>query len=609
MPKSTTAERTILYPRVSVAVCGAPEKTGVDPDLAAQVTATPGPANGLLTYNPPMSHLDARTLMGWAVEEQGGEKFGDEFLLLDHYGRKVRATNNVRNRPYYDATAEDRAQDILNRRFEFNGEPMLVAQEGWLLDGQHTCGGLIRAYERWLLDKDAKTGERIWLEQWPEDKYPDGPTIDKIIIYGISSADNVVNTMNTGKPRSLADVLYRSPYFASLPARDSKTGIDRVTAGKVTSSAIGQVWLRTGMYLSNFGSRRTTAEAVAWLEAHGGTKGKFLACVRHVLEADKDGRVSSLIPLGYAVCVMWLMAQSDTSEEKAEKYYADDERNIKRLDFSLWDKAVEFVSEFGKVKTIKDSDETEPVGKLSELTLALIAINNTSTENSNSAVERNYVITRAWNKFKSNKKVTADDVKVKYLRADKYGVRRLDDSPELGGRLLGGIDLGADKIVRSDDDTRFAAPVMDNGTATPPEVSEQITNGTNGTHTEDTSTPSVPPSPLTVAADGVLQLVASVASEQKVTVVLLRTPSGGYAVWGDAQCDLIAPYVTKKRKMHPKGLVQITLRSDESEQLVDLLTDAGIEVALVVENVAATNGDPKYTVEKVCRAAAKVRKS
>jgi hypothetical protein len=36
-------------------------------------------------------------------------------------------------------------------------------------------------------------------------------------VYGVREDDDVVNTVNTGKPRSFADVVYRSKLFQKLP--------------------------------------------------------------------------------------------------------------------------------------------------------------------------------------------------------------------------------------------------------------------------------------------------------------------------------------------------------------------------------------------------------
>jgi len=41
--------------------------------------------------------------------------------------------------------------------------------------------------------------------------------------------------------------------------------------------------------------------------------------------------------------------------------------------------------------------------------------------------------------------------------------------------------------------------------------------------------------------------------------------------------------------------------ADETEQLVEHLTGAGLSVALVSESLAPVNGDPKYVVETVFR--------
>ncbi len=57
----------------------------------------------------------------------------------------------------------------------------------------------------------------------------------------------------------------------------------------------------------------------------------------------------------------------------------------------------------------------------------------------------------------------------------------------------------------------------------------------------------------------------------------------------------------KKSKMHPKGVVQITFRADEAKVLGELLTDAGVVVAFVVEPVVRSSGQPEYTVERIVR--------
>jgi hypothetical protein len=589
VPKPTI--RPVLYPRVSVAVCASPDKSGVDESVRTYLISSlgrgEGQCAGLVSYNPPLTHIDARTLLDWQVEEEGGEKFGDDYLLLDRTGRKVRCTKNVRNRPLVMSLVEDRVQDILNARWELNGETVIISREGDVLDGQHTLVAVVLAYEDWLTEQETTQGERKWVSVWPDEEHPDGPSIDKIIVYGISSSDRVVNTMNTGKPRSLADVLYRSPYFASLPAR-AKTNVDRVTAGKVTSSAIGSVWVRTGMYHHGFGSRRTTAEAVAWLESHGGKSGKLLAAVRHVLESNTDGKISDLVTLGSAATYLFLMASSATEDKQVGKYYAADERSSKRLDFSLWEKAEEFWTEFGKTKEdVDDAGFKVTTGKLKELTFSLRALTAASTNPADTAKEKDYVICRAWERFSKGKSVRFEDVQCKYTDPDpRTGARKLATTPSVGG-----IDLGTEKVPVSDDEG--LAPHLD--TETEVENGKHEAEQTHGKpHRSNT--------PVTgIAADGIEHLVQLVRDAEGVDAVFTRTPSSkNWTVWGDG-CDVVTAYVTKSPKPHPRGLRHLSFRQDETEVLLDHLTDAGLSVALVVEAVAPVNGDPKYAMETVAR--------
>lgn len=46
---------------------------------------------------------------------------------------------NTGNRPISARNAADLASDIANKRFEFNGESIVVAKTGLLIDGQHRC--------------------------------------------------------------------------------------------------------------------------------------------------------------------------------------------------------------------------------------------------------------------------------------------------------------------------------------------------------------------------------------------------------------------------------------------------------------------------------------
>lgn len=602
-PKS--APVPVVYPRLSFAVCADPAKTGVTPELATLIRSKLDEigCGDLLNYVPPMTYLDAVATLGAEWEPPGTDEFGDDYLFLDREGRKIRCTKNVRNRPVSTGTFEVRAQDILNQRWEFNGESGIVGRDGTVLDFQHTCIALILAWQDWIRDTDPTTGQRRWLSQWPAEKYPDGPTIEKVIVYGIENTDRVVNTINTGKPRSLADVFYRCPYFAFLPAK-STDGVNRVAAAKVAADALRVVWHRTGMYLSVAGSMMTHSESCAWIESHGGVESKLLEAVRVVLDANRDGWITDHVRLGYAAAMLFLMGQWQTPDDEVAAYYGAATRTDEKLTFSGWDRAVVFWQNFGA--RAKPTDEQaakgkpgDPTGPLRNLTEVLDAENVIESRPDNDGTrgkQRDYAIVRAWRAYRGNgRTIPPEKCNVQYTRADRYGVRSLDWAAD--EKTVGGIDLGNDRLAPDPSDDVAATPTKP--VPVPVETPKVRSDDETPHYTTDAATPDPV---LTAAADGVTDLLALIhQNNPDFDVVLLRTPTGGYAAWGDDEIEKVTPYVTKQPKLHPKGLRFLPLRADEVEVLSDHLTTAGLVLALCVENVAATNGDAKYVVEVVHR--------
>lgn len=194
--------RQTLYPKIEVALCSV--ETGN-----------------------PLTAEKAKDLLGW-VPECGKEEFGNNFLLHDTEGRKVRCYNNGTNRPLYLPVVQTLKQEILNRRWQLNGETMIVGNTGLTLNCQHRLVALVLASQEWVKDP----------QKWSDWKTE--PTLDTVVVRGIDESDTVVNTMDTCKPRSLADVLYRSEFFHKLSIKDRKE------AAKMLSYAIMLLWDRTG---------------------------------------------------------------------------------------------------------------------------------------------------------------------------------------------------------------------------------------------------------------------------------------------------------------------------------------------------------------------------
>ena len=172
--KKTVSEREVVHPKVRSVVCSG--------DTAITIPK-------------------AKQLLGWREVE------GGEYLFKDHRTKRIVCDNNVTNRPIYNAVIERLKQDLLRRRWVLNGEPIIIGRTGLILNGQHTLIALV------LTEQEIALRPKVWGALWADGP----PTMDKVIIYGIAEDDDTVNTMDTCKPRSFADALFRSEYYDALP--------------------------------------------------------------------------------------------------------------------------------------------------------------------------------------------------------------------------------------------------------------------------------------------------------------------------------------------------------------------------------------------------------
>jgi hypothetical protein len=341
----------------------------------------------------------AKDLLGWQVEGENGYDGADP-LLTDRNGKKVRATNNVDNRPLYSTVTGPLTQEIVRRRWKFNGEPVIIGKTGKILNGQHTLVSIILADQIITADPDAH----------PEWK---GQTvsIDKLIVFGVDEDDAVVNTMDTCKPRSLADVIYRSSYFASMSAKDRKQ------ASGVCKYALRLLWDRTGQGALAHAPYKTHAEFLDMISRHE----KILEAVKTVIDSDSEGKIKQYVGLGYAAGLMYLMA---TSESDGETYRAAETPSEAQLDFSMWDKAEEFWTLLGA------NHKSLAVGRM-----ALANLYN-SYQGNTPLLDRVVAVTKLWEKWKTGKPFKSTDIDPQYT-VDEEDIRRLAEFP-----ILGGIDVG-----------------------------------------------------------------------------------------------------------------------------------------------------------------------
>lgn len=323
-------------------------------------------------------------------------EFGDDYLFLDRYGKKVRLMNNLKNRPFDPRTAEDWMLEILRMKWEFNGESMIVDEYGNTQDIQHRGVGLIWAGQEWEKDRILPDPDRQWLD-W-ESK----PQIDCLVVLGIDSRDKVVNTINTGKPRTFADALYRSVVYQEAPPEE------RARLSKITSGAVTFLWKRSDAALHSLAPRRPHSESFDFLEAHP----KILECVKFVLSEGDGKKLTPYLSLGYASALLYMMgsAASDVAE------YASEGCHEKALDWELWDKAQEFWVLF-----CSNAAALEPLHE--EL--------NSLPEWAKSIEFSVALFIKAWNLWSNKKKVTQEAITLEMK--DTADSQELAECPRIGG--------------------------------------------------------------------------------------------------------------------------------------------------------------------------------
>lgn len=496
-------------------------------------TVAPGQEVG-----PPIDSELSVNLLALKAEEPGGPKFGNDYLFIDRKGKKVRCENNIRNRPLYTSNVEDRVQDILRVRWELNGEPIIIGKTGIDLNGQHT---LVAVY---LAQQDLELHPELWAANFPGGKV----SIQKVINYGIAEEDRVVNTMDTCRPRSIPDMIYRSPYFRNFDS------IRRFEASRMLDHAIRALWGRTGVMIAgaNYSMKRTHPEVVDFVETHK----KLLQCVKHVLEVNKDGGVSAWVGAGYASACLYLMGASETNPDD---YYAQDVHTEKPIKWTNFEKACGFWDEFAKPTEEAEDAEGKKV-PASQLACLHKAIHDLTKEDGTpgSISEKDYLVVQAWKKWLAKGKVTPKDLDVKYSPPDNKGRRHIIEAPDFGG-----IDLGLNFVIPKTNQE----PTLDevNGHE---EAKEEVANG---------GPPMTPPGQTDWT-----WLAKLKESDKTVTVVFAKNSLGKFQAWSeDGQiasevCGL--PY-----KLHPKGLSCVTIEREDIEGVADKLTDAGHVVGFADE--------------------------
>lgn len=477
----------------------------------------------------PLTADDAKELLGWQEEQEGEgtEKFGTDYLLLDHNGKKVRCKNNTANRPYSESTSKVYSQEMLNQRWKgLNSETYGIGKSGQVITGQHRLISLVLAEQMRTSEDEAKHWKKVWGDQ--------PVTIDAVICFGVDESDDTVNTVDTGRRRTGADMLYRSHFLKNVEDKHKKA------VARILEFGVRTLWHRTGVSANAFAPTLTHSELSGFIETHP----KLVDCAIHIHEEDAKKELSKNMPLGLQAGLMYLFSASASAKDAADKWRMNTARKEKMLDLSNLPKAEEFFTLIGG-----NSPE------MKEYRTRMAELYDEETGKGATKAEKIALTIKAWNSFIESGKVKFPTPALKY-KTDGDSNSILIEHPDCGG-----VDLGEPKEVEE----------------TPEEAAEKDEQHATASQ-PPTSKPKLPPlkapSNQPKAPEPMRDVLKNMRTEHE-NVVLMFEDGSGYTVWGGdcgilrKECNL-QPVMDQVQKMNrvsfaKEKLEEITARLRERE--------------------------------------------
>ncbi len=483
----------------------------------------------------------AKEFLGWVEEGSTDEKFGTDYLLiLDE--KKVRCTNNTKNRPFDEAHCRKLAQDILNGHWRMNGETIIIGQYGQVLSAQHRLIALVIACWCWEHGETVKGESADWHTTWPEQ-----PVLQALVVCGVNEDRETVNTIDNTRPQTLSDVIYRDD--TTFVKKDGKPmpSHERKVLCKTLEFAVRTMWHRTGAKNDAYSPNRTHSESMDFLSRHERLK----RAVKHIHDQNgKDDCIKGLLPMGTASGLQYLMGCSDNLPDA---YRSSDNPSEAEIKFSTdrWGKAAEFWAHLADNKL----DGFKRVRKM-----IVYAQNDAS---SNSSVV-NALIVNAWLCFVSNTPMTEKNLSYEWgERPDRtpYVINDGLERDKETGKLLdhpscGGIDYGdPDEAVREE---KAAAKAEADEKRAEAKKLEDVLKG----HKE---APSV---------EGFDEALMRLHNEHPEKLLIFIDPNGGYECHGGDAAR--ASKHTGVKPMTIEGMLRLPVATDEADMLLKKKVPLGV---------------------------------
>lgn len=367
----------------------------------------------------PITASEMEEILGWELEPEADAWKEEDIMLVDTNGRNARCHFNKDNRPLRREGAMRLAYEVLNRTWAgptcfpgetVNGEAGIIGRDGHIISLQHRGIGLIFAKQLWDKDKHWK-GKAYW----PEDKYPDGPVMEMILVTGASNDPRILRTHDNTIVRTGADTLMTAGYFG----KKSRAARERLC--KTLNQSVKFLWDQAGLYDTTAFKYLSQTQIVELARTHP-TLAEYVEFLSAEDERDDSRPVSRFLPVAKAAGLMYLMAASATTEEQRKKYLANPSE--KHIDFAngekargFWIELVGMTEEVGKVvvrtKYPKEADEAEDEsGDLiawEEWTREIFPKDGSGPE-----PYRVATVTQAWNVYKDDGELTDENVHLEF---------------------------------------------------------------------------------------------------------------------------------------------------------------------------------------------------
>lgn len=351
------------------------------------------------------------------VEEKGGELahylYGEDYHCKNLAGEKVRARNNLNNRPFDESWCYDLAHTIICGQWAgphtipgetINGETIRISKYGRVISGQHQMTAC------WLANQTLAKARLDGVDSPAAPKYPTWTKhghvfLETIVVTGMSEDPRVLMTVDYVKPRSVADVFYTSSTYMEIIEPDGKvrktTNQERQELCRILERAVD--FLRTRTADKGY---RTHIEAVGFLERHP----RLLDCVLHLFNLNRatklGGRKISNLRLspGQCAALMYIMGSSGPKTDGDEYRNMDpapsekNEKGKNAFDWSYWDKSVEFWALLATTNDPNFRHVTKALGQL---------ITSTADSEDNQGMggrlpERLAIVSKAWERWKDH---------------------------------------------------------------------------------------------------------------------------------------------------------------------------------------------------------------